>query len=506
VKAQYFRLQAGGVRHWRTVTSIVCATQVRGWCALSRGFWDTFTLMAEQRSRLLVVDDDPAVLAVVERFAGRLGFEAAFRHNGEDALACLAVVKPDAVLVDLQMPGIDGIEVIRAVRAALPDCQVILMTGNPTPDTAMAAVRAGALDYLAKPFDFARLRGLLTTVREGIHRRERLLAVDADVARQFEFHGMIGRSPAMQELFDSVRRLAPHARTVLVTGETGTGKELVAKALHKLGSRPARRMLTLNCSAVVENLFESELFGHVRGAFTGATDAKVGLFEHANGGTLFLDEVGELPLSLQPKLLRAVEYGEVQQVGSLDTRQSDVNVIAATNRDLRAEAAAGRFRADLFYRLSILEIHLPPLRERSEDIPYLTAKFVHQFAERLKRPITGVTPAAERLLQRASWAGNIRELRNVIERACIQTESRILNEPELVKAMSTAQVPAPDPAVAQATAARLPGDANLFSTAQRDQIERVLEQVGGNKAAAAKLLGISRRSLYRWLDRLEVSY
>jgi len=459
--------------------------------------------MTEQPSRLLVVDDDASILAVIERFASDLGFEVVFRSNGEDALACLASVKPDAALVDLQMPGIGGIDVLRALRAADSACQVILMTGNATLDTAIEAVKAGALDYLTKPFDFERLRGLLTTVREGIRRRERLLEVDATVARQFEFQGMIGRSPAMQELFDSIRRLAPHARTVLITGETGTGKELVAKAIHKLGPRHDRRLITLNCSAVVENLFESELFGHARGAFTGATEAKVGLFEHADGGTLFLDEAGELPASLQPKLLRAVEYGEVQRVGSLDTRKADVNVIAATNRDLRAEAAAGQFRTDLFYRLSILEVHLVPLRQRSEDIPYLTAMFVGEFARRLKRPITGVTPAAERLLQHALWPGNVRELRNVIERACILTESRILTERELMKAMSTTQT-GPWPVVVPLDASALPADPNLFSTAQRDQIERVLEQVGGNKAAAARLLGMSRRSLYRWLDRLDV--
>jgi DNA-binding NtrC family response regulator len=461
--------------------------------------------MAEQPSRLLVVDDDASMLAVIERFASDLGFEVVFRNSGEDALACLASVKPDAALVDLQMPGIGGMDVLRALRAADPDCQVILMTGNATLDTAIEAVKAGALDYLTKPFDFERLRGLLVTVRESIRRRERLLEVDADVARQFEFHGMVGRSPAMQELFDSIRRLAPHARTVLITGETGTGKELVAKAIHKLGPRHGRRLITLNCSAVVENLFESELFGHTRGAFTGATDAKVGLFEHADGGTLFLDEAGELPLSLQPKLLRAVEYGEVQRVGSLETRKADVNVIAATNRDLRAESAAGQFRTDLFYRLSILEVHLVPLRQRSEDISYLTAMFVREFAKRLKRPITGVTPAAERLLQHAPWPGNIRELRNVIERACILTESRILSDRELMKAMSTSHSAAV-PAAAQADVPDLPADPNLFSTAQREQIERVLEQVGGNKAAAARLLGMSRRSLYRWLDRLNVQH
>ncbi len=226
------------------------------------------------------------------------------------------------------------------------------MTGHATVDSAMEAVKAGALDYLSKPLDLDRLRELLISVREQIGRRERLLEVDGNTAKRFEFHGMVGRSPVMQQLFDSIRRLAPHVRTMLVTGETGTGKELVARALHKLGPRSSRRLTTVNCSAVVDSLFESELFGHVRGAFTGATDNKVGLFEHANGGTLFLDEVGELSPVLQAKLLRAVEHGEVQRVGSVDVRQSDAWVIAATNRDLQVEVAAGRFRADMLYRLS----------------------------------------------------------------------------------------------------------------------------------------------------------
>ena len=450
-------------------------------------------------ARLLVVDDDPGILAIVERFAGPLGFDVIFRSSGPEAIASFAELRPDAALVDLHMPEVGGIEVLRAVRAADPDCQVILMTGGATVDTAMEAVKAGALDYVSKPFDFDRLRGLLLTVRERIHRRERLLDIDADVAKQFEFYGMVGRSPAMQELFDSIRRLAPHVRTVLVDGETGTGKELVAKALHALGPRHARRFLTVNCSAVVESLFESELFGHVRGAFTGAIDAKVGMFEHADGGTLFLDEAGELPLALQAKLLRTVENGEVQRVGSLDTRKVDVHVIAATNRDLRTESAEGRFRSDLFYRLSIIEIHLVPLRERPEDIPYLTAMFVREFATRLKRTITGVTPAAERLLQRAPWPGNIRELRNVLDRACILSESKILSEREILRAMSTTRVAA----VAEAPPLQPTADPNLFSTAQSEQIARVLKQVGGNKTAAAKLLGLSRRSLYRWIERLD---
>ena len=462
--------------------------------------------MTETLSRLLIVDDDPDIPAVVKRFAVKLGFQVTYHGSGPAALAALAGLKPDVALVDLQMPELNGIDVLKAMRSAEPDCQVILMTGNATVETAIEAVKAGALDYLTKPLDFDRLRKLLVDVREGIHRRELMMEVDAEVARQSEFEGMIGRSPAMQELFDSIRRLAPHVRTVLITGETGTGKELVAKALHQAGPRQSRRFITLNCSAVVDTLFESELFGHVRGAFTGASNAKVGMFEHADGGTLFLDEAGELPLPMQAKLLRAVEYGEVQRVGSLENRKVDVHVIAATNRDLRAESAAGRFRLDLFYRLSIIELHLVPLRERAEDIPYLTARFVRDCAERLKRPITGVAPSAERLLQQTSWPGNIRELRNVIERACIVSENRILSERDFVAALAPQraaleQVTAPP--LAAAVPAAVSDDPHL-SHAQRDHIERVLHQARGNKAAAAKLLGISRRSLYRWIDRLHL--
>jgi two-component system response regulator HydG len=462
------------------------------------------------RPRLLVVDDDPGILPIVERFARQLGFDVRYHSSGREALDKLAEVRPDVAMVDLQMPELGGIDVLKAVRAADPDCQVILMTGNASVDTAIEAVKAGALDYLSKPFDFDRLEELLVGVRDGISQRETLLNADADVASRFEFQHMIGRSPVMQEIFSIIRRMAPHARTILITGETGTGKELVARALHSSGPRRTKRFHTLNCSAVVETLFESELFGHARGAFTGAVEAKTGLFEHAHQGTLFLDEAGELPLVLQPKLLRAVEYGEVQRVGSLDTRRVDVRVIAATNRDLRADVEAGKFRSDLFYRLSIIEIHLPALRQRREDIPYLTAAFVREIAARLDRPITGVSPPAERLLQQADWPGNIRELRNVIERACILAENRILTERDLQSAMA---VPASSqarlaPAVKAASRAQpdepVGETPDLLTTAQKEQIERVLREVGGNKAAAAKRLGVSRRSLYRWLDRLNL--
>src|SRR5262245_43238971 len=315
---------------------------------------------------LLVVDDDPEVLVTIDRFASQLGFTVVGESSGRAAVASLAVTRPDVALIELRMPDIDGMAVLREMHATDSRSEVVLMTGQATVDSAIEALKAGALDYLTKPFDFDRLRELLITVRKRVERRETFLRIDADVARQFEFYGLIGRTPAMQELFDSVRRFAPHARTVLVTGETGTGKELVAKALHRLGPRKDRKLITVNCSAVVETLFESELFGHVRGAFTGATDTKVGLFEHADGGTIFLDEIGELPMTLQPKLLRAVELGEVQRVGSLETRRADVFAIAATNRDLRSASAFGRFRSDLFFRLSMIELHIAPLRDRRE--------------------------------------------------------------------------------------------------------------------------------------------
>jgi DNA-binding NtrC family response regulator len=469
---------------------------------------------------LLVVDDDPGILALVDRMASGMGFNVLRESNGRAAMATISASRPDGALVDVHMGDVDGFSLLREIKAADPQSQVILMTGATSVDSAVEAIKAGALDYIAKPFDMERLRELLITVKKSMERRETLLRIDADVARQFEFYSLIGRSPGMQELFDAVRRFAPYARTVLVTGETGTGKELVAKALHRLGPRRERKLVTVNCSAVVETLFESELFGHMRGAFTGATDNKVGLFEHAHNGTIFLDEIGELPLQLQAKMLRAVEYGEVQRVGSLESRRTDVFAIAATNRDLRTESAAGRFRSDLYFRLSIIELYIPPLRDRREDIPYLTASFIREFATKLNRPIKGITPAAERLLQTATWPGNVRELRNVIERACIFTDSRTVTEREVASAMSPAQngaetgrarpgafgafAPAPPPASAPMATADVSADPALMSTAQREQIKRVLQQVQGNKAAAAKQLGMSRRSLYRWLDRLGI--
>jgi two-component system, NtrC family, response regulator HydG len=311
---------------------------------------------------------------------------------------------------------------------------------------------------------------------------------------------MMGRSPVMQELFSLIQRLAPHAKVILVTGETGTGKELAARAFHQAGPRRSRPFVTINCSAVVDTLFESELFGHVRGAFTGAVESKAGVFEAAQGGTLFLDEVGELPLTVQAKLLRALEYGEVQRVGSLQPKKVDVSVIAATNRDLRAEVAAGHFRGDLFYRLNVVEVPLPPLRDRREDIPYLTAAFMRDCAQRMRKPLSGLTPSAERLLFNARWDGNVRELKNVIERACMLAEGTTLSERELAGAFGPQ---APAAGGHRAVELRAPSSDSPvpLEAVERDHILDVLRQVNGNRMAAARMLGISRRALYRRLER-----
>lgn len=453
---------------------------------------------------VLVADDDAGVRAAAERFITRLGFRVVTASDGQEALAALATAHPEAAIVDLQMPHVNGLEVLRAVRQTAPECQVILMTARPNVESAIEAVTLGARDYLTKPFDWERLRGLLTSVSEGLERRRELFAVDRQLAEQFELCGMIGRSGVMQELFDTIRRLAPHVQTALVTGETGTGKELVARALHLAGPRRDRRFVAQNCSAVVETLFESEFFGHTRGAFTGASEAKAGLFETATGGTLFLDEIGELPLAMQAKLLRVVEYGEVQRVGASEPRRVDVRVIAATNRDLLEEVALGRFRQDLYYRLNIVEIALPALRDRRDDIPLLCAAFVKEFAKRFGKSLTGISAGAERLLQQAPWPGNVRELRNTLERACMLSQERILSEREVLTALGSASraKPAsavagvPTPAVKSAAAAPDPPAPQL----DRSQVEQALQQVGGNKSAAARVLGVSRRAFYRRLE------
>jgi DNA-binding NtrC family response regulator len=446
------------------------------------------------RPVLLVVDDEPIVGAVMKRIAEPAGFEVVVCSSAAEAIATLTRHPADMAFVDLRMPDLNGIGLLRQIRDTVPSCEVVLMSGFATIDSAVEAVKLGALDYLTKPLDFDRVTALLKTVRDEVARRRRLLRAESRVAQELEYQGMLGRSAAMQEVFSLIRRLAPHVRTVLITGETGTGKELVARALHQQGPRRTRRFVIVNCSAVVETLFESELFGHVRGAFSGATEQKQGLFETAHEGTLFLDEIGELPLSLQAKLLRVLENGEVQRVGAVEPRRVDTCVFAATNRDLQQDVAAGRFRSDLLFRLNAVEVKLPPLRNRREDIPYLTSAFVADCARRLKKAVLGVTPAAERQLANRPWDGNVRELRNTIERACMLAEGPLLTDRDVTR--DTAAGGSVE--AGGAIEGLVPGTLDRM---ERERIVDVLRTVAGNKQAAARILGVSRRAFYRRLER-----
>ena len=454
------------------------------------------------RPLLLVVDDELPVLKVVERLAAKAGFDVMTCASGAEAMRTLLRKPADLAMVDLRMPDVNGLELLRQIRTTVPGCDVILMTAYAAVDSAVEAIKLGAREYLTKPFDIDRLRQVLEDIRAELARRAQVVALESQVARQLEFCGMLGRSPLMQEVFSLIQRLAPHAKVVLISGETGTGKELAARAFHHAGTRRNKPFVTINCSAVVDTLFESELFGHVRGAFTGAVESKVGVFEAAHGGTLFLDEVGELPLSVQAKLLRALEYGEIQRVGSLQAKHVDVTVVAATNRDLRADVAAGRFRGDLFYRLNVVEVSLPPLCDRREDIPYLTGAFMRDCAARMRKPIHGLTPGAERVLLQARWEGNVRELKNVVERACMLAEGTLLSERELAGAFGPERLTSPVSRPRRMDVkARGPESPAPLDEIERGHILDVLRQLNGNRMAAAKVLGISRRALYRRLDR-----
>jgi two-component system response regulator HydG len=469
-----------------------------------------------RRPTLLVVDDEPAILELLGRFAAEQGFDVVPCGGGQAALDYLGHNTADMALIDVRMPNVNGLEVLRVMRDVAPACAVALMTGYAAVDTAIKAIKLGAIDFLSKPFDYDRLTRLFATVREEAHRRQ--AALEGDAGGGVEFHGMIGRSQAMTDLFSLVTRLAPYAGVALITGETGVGKELVARAFHALGPRGNRRLVTVNCSAIVPTLFESELFGHARGAFTGATEAKVGLFEHADGGTIFLDEVGELPLAVQAALLRVLETGEVQRVGTLDTRRVNVHILAATNRDLRADCAIGRFRQDLYFRLNLIDVRVPPLRERVEDIPGLAAAFVRQFSSRFGKPLSGLAPGAEHALRSARWDGNVRELRHAVERACMVADSPWITERDLLGVVIGGAAGQPAAAVGRAAAVAVGGAPQTPAAAspdsgsaslhvvEREHIIRTLERTAGNKARAATLLHISRRTLYRLIEVHNLAY
>ena len=441
--------------------------------------------------RVLVVDDEPENLELVRAALSQDGIEILSAVGPEEGLQIFAREHPHIVLLDLMMPVMSGMEVLERMVAADPGANVILMTAHYSTDSAVEAIQKGAYDYLTKPLDVLNLQARIATLLAEAKHRQHTLELELELLKAYEFHGIIGRSPLMLEVFAGIRRVAPHFRNVLFLGATGTGKELAARALHRMSPVASKQLAVCNCSALVETLLESELFGYVRGAFTGAVQDKIGLFEYANGGTVFLDEIGDLPLPAQAKLLRVLQNQEVQRVGAPGARKVDVRVIAATHRDLRALVKEGKFREDLYYRLSMVEIRLPRLCDRKEDFPLLLRHFTRKFALAYNKPINGITRRAQTLLARHSWPGNVRELENVLGNACMMVTGGVIDVSDLPEYLSAS------------TASPQEDGLLTLEEVQKRHVLYVLEQVGNNKARAADVLDISRATLYNFLAKSE---
>jgi two-component system response regulator AtoC len=446
---------------------------------------------------ILVVDDEPSIRKVLAAQLRRAGYDVTAVADGSEAISLLAEHPFDLVITDLQMPEIDGMALLEHCRATLPALPVILITAHGTVDTAVEAIKLGAHDYITKPFDQHELQDIITkALRTGEARSSQL---HADAAGRF---AIIGKTPAMRLIYTRIEKVADKPTTVLITGESGTGKELVAQALHDNSRRNDQPFIQVNCGAIPENLFESELFGHEKGSFTGAATSKPGRFELADGGTLFLDEIGELPLAMQVKLLRVIQDGTFDRVGGIRSRQVNVRLIAATNRDLKTEVREGRFREDLFYRLSVIPIELPPLRDRIDDIPLLAAHFISGFNPRLGTQIEGVTPEAITVMKAYAWPGNIRELENLLERSMLlaDPDARLLGPADLSGLGEPQEVTEEAPPAEGTTSALADLGLKEYVRAhterlERAHIQRALSDSSGNVTHAARRLGISRKSL-----------
>jgi DNA-binding NtrC family response regulator len=446
---------------------------------------------------ILVVDDERASRESLVDVLTDEGYEVVAAANGEEALKAIESSEFDLVITDLRMPGIDGVALLREVRKLCPQTLVILVTAYASVETAVEALRQGAHDYMIKPLVY---EDVLSKVARLLERRDlawQIQHLRREVESRYDFENLVGESKAMREVAQMIRKVAPTNSTVLISGESGVGKEVVARAIHRESERRDRIFLPVNCGAIPENLLESQLFGHVRGAFTGAIAAQEGLFQRARGGTIFLDEVGELPPALQVKLLRAIEEKEVHPVGANTPVRVDVRIIAATNRDLEKACEEGSFREDLFYRLNVFGINLPPLRDRREDIPLLVEFLVRRHNTEMNRRFRGVENAAMKLLLSMPWKGNIRELDNVIEHAMIVASGDWITVSDLPSRL--AHGANLDPAYV--------GDdlKSAMRVYERNHLVNVLERVEGDKKRAAELLGISLSSLYRKIEELEIS-
>jgi two-component system response regulator HydG len=457
---------------------------------------------------VLIVDDEKSNLESLGKIFEREGWRVALAGSGPAALEAVRREPVSVVVTDLMMPGMSGEELLRAVKAVSPETEVVLMTAYGTVETAVAAMKEGAYDFITKP---VKRHAIVKTVRQALEKASLVAENRALKARLAALApgtgGLLGDAPAFRAVLETLRQAAPASATVLLTGESGTGKELAARLVHDLSPRAAGPFVPIHCAAIPEGLLESELFGHEKGAFTGAVARKEGRFERARGGTLFLDEVGEMSPAVQVKLLRFLQDGVLERVGGTEPVAVDVRIVAATNKDLASEVKAGRFREDLFYRLDVVPVRLPPLRDRREDVLLLATAFLRQVAEKLPKKVTGFTAAAAAALERYPWPGNVRELHHAVERAVILTQGDIIDVgdlPDLVRGggLPVAAAGGPPGGAAAGSPIVIPAGTPMDEI-ERMVIRRTLEQTKGDKTLAAQILGIAARTIYRKLDRDE---